>query len=151
MTSPSQSLPPLFPVLRRPSLRFGLFVLAAMFAAQLLAYRHSFAVRPASDDWPIVNEINRGNRQGVGVFFTDSVIHIGYRPLKSLAIWAFGNLGGRDIARRAAWIRVMTLAGALLYGVVALLWLRAMPIGPAATIATLGVMFLHPVLPQAVA
>jgi len=132
-------------------LGFGLTVLLVLFAAQLLAYHQAFRVRPASDDWPIINEINRGNHQGVGVFFTQSVIHIGYRPLKSLAIWAFGNLGGDSIAARVAWIRAMTMAGALFYAWVALLWLRAMPVGHAATVAGLAVMFFHPVLPQAVA
>ncbi|MBC8106755.1 MAG: hypothetical protein H7Z14_09215, partial [Anaerolineae bacterium] len=76
----------------RVSLRFALSIFFLAIVAQWLVYSQSFAVKPASDDWPIVNEIHRGNLQGVGAFFTDSVIQIGYRPLKSLAIWWFGNL-----------------------------------------------------------
>src|SRR5215213_5432267 len=88
------------------SRRFAWAILLLAIVAQWLVYSQSFAVKPASDDWPIVNEIHRGNLQGVQVFFTDSVIRIGYRPMKSLAIWWFGNL---DPNHRVAWIRVLHL------------------------------------------
>ena len=82
-----------------PSARFVAIVIAVTTAVFLLVYAQSFRVKPASDDWPIVTEMQRGNLRGVSVFFTDSVIRIGYRPLKSVAIWAMGNLGGENIAR----------------------------------------------------
>src|SRR5262245_26673973 len=72
--------------------RFGVLALLGCLVLQWAVYYDSFAILSASDDFPIVNEIHRGNAQGASVFFTDSVIVIGYRPLKSLAIWGMGNL-----------------------------------------------------------
>ncbi len=113
-----------------------------------VAYARAFRVMPASDDWPIVNEIHRGNHRGVHVFFTDSVIRIGYRPLKSVVIWAFGNLGSTD-QQHMAWIRVPHLLAALLYALVAALWARAIPLARTGALVTIAIMLLHPVLPQA--
>lgn len=129
----------------RPSRRFIWITFTLFLLGQLFAYAQAFKVRPASDDWPIINEVHRGNQQGVGVFFTDSVIRIGYRPLKSLAIWFFGNLS-QDEAARFAWIRVLHLTGAVCYALVAVAWLRALPIGLAGAGAVILLMFLHPVL-----
>lgn len=131
--------------LHRATRRFIWTTFTVFLFAQLLAYSHAFKVRPASDDWPIINEVHRGNQRGVGVFFTDSVIRIGYRPLKSLAIWFFGNLSS-DEATRFAWIRVLHLIGAICYALVAVAWLRALPIGTAGAGAMIGLMFLHPIL-----
>jgi hypothetical protein len=129
----------------RPSVRIISSVFLAFMAVQLFAYWNAFKVKPASDDWPIINEIHRGNREGVRVFFTDSVIRIGYRPLKSLAIWFFGNLS-QDNDLRVGWIRAMHLGAAWCYAVVALLWVRELPIGRAGSAAALAIVFLHPVL-----
>lgn len=131
------------------SWRFLSLAFVAVLIVFLLAYSRSFRVLPASDDWPIVVEIHRGNAQGVGAFFTDSVIRIGYRPLKSLVIWAFGNLGESD-GQKMAWIRAATLGTAMFYAVVAVLWARAVPLGKAGAGVAIAVMLLHPVLPQAV-
>jgi hypothetical protein len=134
----------------RPSRRFAAISFSCLVIVFLLAYSRSFLVKPASDDWPIVTEMQRGNAQGVGVFFTDSVIRIGYRPLKSLLIWAACNLGGDDIDARCAWVRVVHLLFAVGYAAVALLWIRQMPVGRAGTIVAVAIMLLHPVMPQAV-
>lgn len=132
----------------RVSLRFALAVFCLAIITQWLVYSQSFAVKPASDDWPIVNEIHRGNLHGVGVFFTDSVIQIGYRPLKSLAIWWFGNL---DPNHRVAWIRALHLLGGMLFALSGMLWLRELPIRPTAFVAGMLLVTLHPVLPQCLA
>src|SRR5688572_16333204 len=87
----------------RVSLRFSVMILLSGLVAQWIVYSQSFAIKPGVDDWPIINEIHRGNLQGTHVFFTDSVIQIGYRPLKSWTIWLFGNI---DANRRPEWIRV---------------------------------------------
>src|SRR3982750_3035067 len=64
---------------RPASVRFGVITLLCLIAVQWAVYFDSFRILPASDDFPIVNEIHRGNARGVSVFFTDSVILIGYR------------------------------------------------------------------------
>ena len=132
-----------------PSTRFVASVVAVTVAIFVVAYAQSFRVKPASDDWPIVTEMQRGNLRGVSVFFTDSVIRIGYRPLKSVAIWAMGNLGGDSIAARVAWIRAMHLLGAIGYMLVAVLWVRQIGLRRAGSIVAIALMLLHPVLPQA--
>ncbi|CAN5715392.1 hypothetical protein BH09PLA1_BH09PLA1_34780 [soil metagenome] len=129
----------------RVSLQFALLIFCLAIVAQWLVYSQSFAIKPASDDWPIINEIHRGNLQGVGVFFTDSVIQIGYRPLKSLTIWWFGNL---DPNHRVEWVRVLHLLGGMLFAFAGMLWLRELPIGKVAFIAGMLLVTLHPVLPQ---
>ena len=76
------------------------------------------------------------------------MIQIGYRPLKSLTIWWFGNL---DPNHRVAWIRALHLLGGMLFALAGLLWLRKLPIGRAGFITGMLLVTLHPVLPQALA
>lgn len=135
----------------RPSTRFLAIVICGAILIFLLAYAQSFRVKPASDDWPNATEMQRGNLHGVSVFFTDSLIRIGYRPLKSLAIWSMANLGGDNIAARVAWIRAIHLLGAIGYMLVGVLWVRAIGFGKAGTIAAIAIMLLHPVLATAAA
>ncbi|MGH7179903.1 MAG: hypothetical protein ACREJC_21180 [Tepidisphaeraceae bacterium] len=135
------------PIRARPSRLFAATAFVLVIAAQLLVYSGSYHIKPAGDDFPIVNEINRGNIQGIKVFFTQSVIRIGYRPLKSLTIWWFGNLSD---THRFQWIRVLHLLAAILYAAVGLAWIRSLPLGKLGTIVSLVVLTLHPILPAAI-
>src|SRR5262249_43040534 len=124
----------------------SLLVFLLIFAGAVLSVPDAFAIKPASDDFPIINEIHRGDRQGPGVFFTDAVTPFNYRPLKSLTIWAFGSLPGFT---PYFWIRCAHLLGLLGMGLVTLLWVRTLRLGWIGIVVAGLVIFLHPTLPQA--
>ena len=113
----------------------------------LAAYWVSFGVLPASDDFSYINEIHRGNREGVWRFFTRSVTAQTYRPMTSVGIWAFGNLVPGYPTQG---VRALHLISAIAYAAAALLWIRAAKLGRAGAIVAIATMLLHPVLPQAV-
>ena len=59
------------PLRAKPSVPFYLLTFVVVAAIQLLLYWNSFQVRPSGDDFgPPLTEILRGDRLGVGVFFT---------------------------------------------------------------------------------
>src|SRR5690242_11317631 len=89
-----------------------LLVLLPMFVIQIALYYRSFGIKPASDDFPIVNEIHRGNAHGPGIFFRQSMSSMHHRPLKSLSIWAFGQISDQH---REFWIRVLHFIGMACY------------------------------------
>src|SRR5688572_29807641 len=113
----------------------------------LAAYWESFHVLPASDDFSYVNEVHRGNREGLWRFFTRSVTAQTYRPMTSVGIWAFGNLVP---GYPTEGIRALHLLSAIAYAATALLWIRAARLGRAGAAVAVATMLLHPALPQAV-
>jgi hypothetical protein len=132
---------------RPASWRFLWTALGVTSVVFLAVYWESFHVLPASDDFSYVNEIHRGNREGVWRFFTRSVTAQTYRPMTSVGIWAFGNLVP---SHPTEGIRALHLLSAIAYAAVALLWIRAARLARAGTAAVIATMLLHPVLPQAV-
>jgi hypothetical protein len=119
---------------------FGLFL------AQIAIYWRSFGVKPASDDFPVVHEILRGNALGPTIFFRESMSSMHYRPFKSLAIWAFAQIS--DV-HRVFWIRVVHFIAMAGYLAVLGLWLSRLKLSPLACTIAVMVMLFHPVLPQA--
>jgi len=127
--------------------RFILWMLVVTAAVFLSLYARSFRVLPAADDFDYINEIHRGNHDGVAALFTRSVSDMTYRPLTSLGLWAFGNMFG---SRPEVGVRVLHLLSAIAYAGVVALWIRSAGLGRAGAIVALAVALLHPVLPAAV-
>ena len=127
--------------------RFLFAALGVTSAVFLAAYWQSFHVLPASDDFSYINEIHRGNREGVWRFFTRSVTAQTYRPMTSVGIWAFGNLVPGYPTQG---VRALHLLSAIAYACAALPWIRAARLGRAGATVAIAIMLLHPVLPQAV-
>ena len=133
-------------MLHQPRLSHILLIILPLFAAQISLYHASFSVKPASDDFPVVHEILRGNTQGPGVFFRESMSNMHHRPFKSLAIWWFGRLSD---THREFWIRVLHFSGMALYLFVMSLWLSRMRLSMPAVITAAIMLLFHPALPQA--
>jgi hypothetical protein len=125
-----------------------LLLILPLFLAQIALYHRSFGIKPASDDFPIVNEIVRGNQHGPGVFFRESVSNMHHRPFKSLAIWAFGQISDQH---REFWIRVLHFIGMACYTTVLALWLTRLNLSLVACFFAASVLLFHPTLPQALA
>jgi hypothetical protein len=127
------------------------FVLLLAFSVTVVlfvaAYWEAFKVLPASDDFSYINEIHRGTREGVLVFFTRSVTGQSYRPMTSVGIWAFGNLLPGYPTQG---VRALHLLSAVVYAGIALLWIRLARLGAVGAAVVILIMLLHPVLPQAV-
>ena len=129
------------------SWRFLFAALGLTSAIFLAAYWESFHVLPASDDFSYVNEIHRGNREGVWRFFTRSVTAQTYRPMTSVGIWAFGNM---IPGHPTEGVRALHLLSAIAYACAAMPWIRTARLNRAAAAVVLAIMLLHPVLAQAV-
>lgn len=112
----------------------------------LLIYSGAFQIKPAADDFTVINEIHRGDQRGVVDFFRHSLTGVNYRPLKSLTIWLCGRASGNAVY---TWIRVAHLSSLALFAAVVMLWARMLPIGRAGIWATAILAFFHPVLVQA--
>ena len=126
--------------------RKTLLLLAPLFVIQIALYHRAFGIKPASDDFPVVHEILRGNEFGPTIFFKQSHTGMHYRPFKALSIWAFGQISDQN---RVFWIRVLHFIGMSGYLLVLALWLSRMNLS-AVGCAVAGAVFLfHPVLPQA--
>ena len=117
-----------------------------LFAAQIALYYRSFGIKPASDDFPVVNEILRGNEYGPGIFFTHAMGMEHHRPFKSLGEWAFGNISHEH---RVFWIRVMHFCGMAFFLFVLALWIAKLRLTTVGVIVAISAMLFHPVLPQA--
>jgi hypothetical protein len=126
--------------------RKALLLILPLFVMQIALYHRSFGIKPASDDFPVVHDILRGNQQGPGIFFTRSFTSMHYRPFKALSIWAFGQISDQH---REFWIRVLHFLGMTGYLLVLVLWLSRMPLSPLACAIAGVVLLFHPVLPQA--
>jgi hypothetical protein len=129
-----------------PRLRKVLLLLLPLFAIQIALYYRSFGVKPASDDFPVVNEILRGNEYGPGIFFTHAMGAEHHRPFKSLGEWAFGNISHEH---RVFWIRVLHFCGMVLFLFVLALWIAKLRLSTIGVIVAACAMLFHPVLPQA--
>jgi hypothetical protein len=130
----------------RISFRKTLLLILPLFVIQIALYYRSFGIKPASDDFPVVHEVLRGNEFGPSIFFKQSHTGMHYRPFKALSIWAFAQISDQH---REFWIRVLHFLGMTGYVVVLALWLSRMNLSPTAC-GFAGVMLLfHPVLPQA--
>ena len=139
MNSPPSSI-------RQPTLLHAWIAFLVCFLGLVIFAHASFGIKPASDDFTLLPEIHRGTEQGISVFFTNSVTGGSYRPLKSLTLWAFGNLFHDH---PLAGIRTAHLLGLGWFAIVVMIWTRAMRLGIAGTWAAVAVAVLHPVLPQA--
>jgi hypothetical protein len=130
------------------SSRFVFWTLVIVTAVFLAVYSRSFRVRPAADDFDYINEMHRGNQDGVLALFTRSVSDMTYRPLTSLGLWGFGNMFA---SHPEVGVRVVHLLSAIGYAAVAALWVRRAGLGRVGAVAALAIALLHPVLPAAVA
>jgi len=117
-----------------------LFVL--LLSVQLLLYRDSFAVKPSSDDFISLYQINRGEKQGVSSFFMASNDGT-YRPLQNLTFWLFGRFFERHILLS---LRILHFLSSTFYTLVAFLWIRALNFNRVGAIAAAGIVFFHPTL-----
>lgn len=123
-----------------------LLLILPLFLAQICLYYRSFGVKPASDDFPIVHEIIRGNEQGPGIFFRQAIGPEHHRPFKSLGIWAFGNISHEH---RVFWIRVLHFCGMAFFLFVLALWITKLRLSTLGAIVAATALLFHPVLPQA--
>lgn len=125
----------------RPTLLFCVTCFVIGWIVQVAIYAPMFKVLPAGDDFPILNEIHRGNSEGPLSFFKISGHAYNYRPIKSLGIWAAGNVSPDS---RIFWIHVLHFASVTTLSLVALLWIRTVPLGNTGVSVAILVMFLHP-------
>ncbi len=106
-----------------PTLGRILLLATLLFLVQIALYYRSFGIKPASDDFPVVHEIIRGNDNGPGVFFRQSFTSMHHRPFKSLGTWMCAQIS--DV-NRVFWIRVMHFAAMAGYLTVLALWISRM-------------------------
>jgi hypothetical protein len=98
-----------------------LLVLLGMLTATVaLLYRDAFLIKPVGDDFELVSEIHRGDRDGALSLYTRSLTSNFYRPSKSFTIWLTGRGSeqGRSVRIRAAHV-VLTIP----YVIALTLWL----------------------------
>jgi len=142
--SPSATAPPVgratSPLPATP-LFLGLLFLLLLGIQQLL-YRDSFAVKPSSDDFIALHQIERGDSGGVWSFFKASDTG-DYRPLQNATYWFFATVCP---SRRFLSLRLLHVAGFIFYAAVAFLWIRALGFGRVAAVTAASIVFLHPVL-----
>src|SRR2546423_11409064 len=110
-----------------PTLTKILLIAACVFVAQIACYYRSFGIKPASDDFPVVNEIVRGHREGPGVFFRQSFTRMHHRPFKSLGIWVAGTIAPHH---REFAIRVLHFSAMAGYAIVLALWIARLRLAP---------------------
>lgn len=117
-------------------------VIFAMFALQgATLYRDAFFIKPAGDDFELVGEIARGDRDGPLALFTHSLANNFYRPSKSFVIWWSGR--GPE-AGRAFRIRLAHYVSTLPYLSALALWLRFFRLPWPAALAGALLFVLHP-------
>jgi hypothetical protein len=133
---------------RRPTWVFTLLAFAIAWLGQLVLYIPMFQVLPAGDDFPMMHEILRGNETGPMSLIRVSGSTQNYRPVKSLGLWAFGNISPEH---RVFWIHTLHFASATALTLVCLLWTRTAPIGRAGVVAAAIVMTFHPILVASIA
>jgi hypothetical protein len=131
-------------------LRLGriLVLFALLFTLQIVTYYRSFAIKPASDDFPVVHEIQRGNQFGPTIFFRESMSNMHHRPFKSLGIWWFGRLSD---AHPMFWIRVLHFLAMASYVCALALWVAELRLSLLGTLVAGCVLMFHPTMPQALA
>ena len=128
------------------TIRKTLLLILPLFVIQIALYYRSFGIKPASDDFPVVHEVLRGNAFGPSIFFKQSHTGMHYRPFKALSIWAFAQISDQH---REFWIRVLNFLGMTGYVLVLALWLSRMKLSPLACGFAGALLLFHPVLPQA--
>src|SRR2546426_4757894 len=117
-----------------------LFVLLS--CLQLLLYRDSFATKPSNDDFIALHQVDRGEKDGVGSFFTRSDVG-DYRPLQNATFWVFGRWSR---PHRLISLRILHLLSFVFYAAVALLWVRSLGFSRGGALVAAVVVFLHPTL-----
>lgn len=117
-----------------------LFVL--LLSAQLLLYRDSFAVKPSSDDFIALHQVDRGEAEGVWTFFMASDAG-DYRPLQNVTFWFFGRFSKRHMLLS---LRVLHFLSVIFYAMVAFLWIRTLGFNRIGAAGAACVVFLHPTL-----
>ena len=133
----------------RPLSRAGCFLLiATAFVLQILLYRQAFHILPAGDDFTTTYEIVRGEVNGPADFFTRSLSTHHYRPLKVWATWLLGSLSD-SLEGRAFWLRVLHFGGMAVYAVAAGAWIRLLRVSLMPAAVATAVLFVHPVMTQA--
>src|SRR5439155_18457948 len=121
-------------------------IAGVIFIAQIACYYRSFGIKPASDDFPVVNEILRGQRQGPAAFFRQSFTPMHHRPFKSLGIWAAATIAPNH---REFAIRVLHFGAMAGYVIVLALWVARLRLTPSGSAVACTVVMFHPALPQA--
>lgn len=122
----------------------GILVLVAL---HLILYSPGYNVMPCGDDFPVLGELNRGNEYGPVALIRQSASGLHYRPIRSLTVWAFGNLSWEH---RVFWLHFSSTLATLLLFVTGLLWMRAARFGPAGIIAGSAALLFHPVMPASI-
>ena len=117
-----------------------LFVLLS--CLQLLLYRDSFATKPSNDDFIALHQVDRGEKDGVGSFFSRSDVG-DYRPLQNATFWIFGRWSR---PHRLISLRILHFSSFVFYAAVALLWVHSLGFSRVDALAAAGVVFLHPTL-----
>src|SRR4051794_23623374 len=145
-SSPAAASPSLTPSQPAAGWGFVLGLMVALSVMQIAIYHESFHIKPAGDDFPYVNEINRGNREGPAVFFTRSFTAQTYRPLASLGIWTFGNV---ELEHRPFMLRTLAFLCMAGFSLSAALWMAAMRLSRIGAIVAGLLLLFHPVLPAA--
>lgn len=127
----------------RASMGFTLLVFLVGLIAQIVVYAPMFKILPAGDDFPVLNDLNRGNEQGALSLLTKSYSNVNYRPVRALGVWFFGSVAKDN---RIFSLHLMHFIGATFFSCCALLWLRTIPLGKIGVIIASIVVFFHPVM-----
>jgi hypothetical protein len=111
-----------------------------LFGVQLVLYRDSFHVKPSSDDFIALHQIDRGQTEGAGTFFRASDV-TDYRPLQNLTFWLFGRMSRGHVLAGLRWLHVLSF---MFYAAVAFLWFHALGFHRVGAVLAACVLFLHP-------
>jgi hypothetical protein len=126
----------------RATARFLGLLFVSMLGLQLLLYRNSFAVKPSSDDFIALHQIDRGETEGFLSFFKASDTG-DYRPLQNATYWLFARWSR---PRPLLSVRILHFLSSIFYACVAFLWIRTMDLNRAGAVVAAAVVFLHPTL-----
>ncbi len=97
-------------------------------------------MKPSSDDFLALHQVDRGEKEGGWTFFKRSDIG-DYRPLQNSTFWLFGRWSR---THRLLSLRILHFLGFAFYAVVAFLWIRSLSYSRLGGVAAGCVVFFHP-------
>ena len=115
-----------------------LFIL--VLGVQLVLYRDSLDVKPSSDDFIALHQIDRGENEGIWSFFMASDVS-DYRPLQNVTFWLFGTVSRWHTLRM---LRLLHFLSFTFYASVAFLWIHTLGLSRMGAVVAVCVVFLHP-------
>ena len=124
------------------TLRFLGLLFVLLLGAQALLYRDSFAVKPSSDDFIALHQVDRGEAEGVWTFFKTSDV-ADYRPLQNITFWLFGRISRQHLLLS---LRILHFVSFIFYSLVAFLWICTLRFHRVGAVVAACVVFLHPTL-----